>query len=284
MGSEFLGAFFLCLTISLNAMATQDSENGNPGAVWSIAACLMCMIFSVGDISGGLFNPALTAAFMIRWQGTGKGFNTKAEMDNPEIGVTKLCDPALKFSEGPKYLVAQCLGGAAGSGMTLLVWLASGSWPVAAVGPQGDFTLGQAFFAETFGTFLLCYGVLCMGSVTEPLKEYLAFAIGGCIIAAGYAFGPLSGGILNPAVTIANSVCYKISVLYTPAPLAYLLAQLLGGALAALIFKFVTHPHEYDSADGKELNEPLVGTGATETTETTEPAQVNAEAGGSGGV
>merc|ERR1712151_1347354 len=120
--SEFLGAFFLCLTISLNAMATQDSQNGNPGAVWSIAACLMCMIFSVGDISGGLFNPALTAAFMIRWQGTGKGFNTKAEMEDPKVGVTKLCDQSLKFSEGPKYLVAQCLGGAAGSGMSLLVW------------------------------------------------------------------------------------------------------------------------------------------------------------------
>lgn len=284
--SEFLGAFFLCFTISLNAMATQDSEHnggaGNPGAVWSIAACLMCCIFSMGDISGGLFNPSLTLAFLIRWYGTGKGFNKEEEI--VKDGYTKLCDPDKKMSEGPKYLIAQCLGGAAGSGMTLAVWLASGSWPGAAVQPQGNFTLGQAFFAETFGTFLLCYGVLCMGSVAEPVKEYLAFAIGGCIIAAGYAFGPLSGGILNPAVTIANSVCYKISVLYTPAPLAYLLAQLLGGALAALIFKFVTHPHEYDSADGKELNEPLVGTGATETTETTEPAQVNAEAGGSGGV
>merc|ERR1712203_526331 len=112
-------------------------------------------------------------------------------------------------------------------------------------------------FAETFGTFLLCYGVLCMGSVAEPVKEYLAFAIGGCIIAAGYAFGPLSGGILNPAVTIANSVCYKVSFLYTPAPLAYMLAQLLGGALAAVIFKFVSHPHEYESAEESELNEHL---------------------------
>merc|ERR1711879_525659 len=98
-----------------------------------------------------------------------------------------------------------------------------------------------------------------MASVTEPLKEYTAFAIGGCIIAAGYAFGPLSGGLLNPAVTIGNAVCYKLSFLYTLAPLTYLLAQMLGGALAAAIFKFVTHGHEY--AEPKAAEESLLDAG-----------------------
>lgn len=262
--SEFLGAFFLCLTISLNALATQDStdqhNSGNPGAVWSIAASLMCCIYALGDISGGLFNPALTLAFLGRWHGTGQGLNTPDEIDKREI--TKLCDPNLSFKEGPKYIIAQCLGGAAGSGMTLLIWVASGSWPAARVGPIGNATLGQAFFAETFGTFLLCYGVLCMASVAKPVTEYVAFAIGGCIIAAGYAFGPLSGGLLNPAVTIANSVYNKLSFVYTMPPLTYLLAQVAGGVLAAVIFRFLTHTHEYDAAEGAK--EPLMEQVTTE--------------------
>merc|ERR1711988_1452570 len=119
----------------------------------------------------------------------------------------------------------------------------------------GHFTLGQAFFAEVFGTFLLCYGILCMASIAEPVKEYTAFAIGGCIIAAGYAFGPLSGGVLNPAVTIANSVFFKLSVLYTMPPLTYLLGECLGGVLAAAVFRLVTHVHEYNKSEG--LEEPL---------------------------
>jgi len=241
--AEFLGTFFLCLSISLNGIASNKEGVDNAGGTWSVAATLMCLIYAMGDISGGLFNPALTLAFVGRWYKTGKGF-----------GKEKLCDPEASPKECLKYLACQGLGGAAGTGMTLLIHLGAsateGYMPVDEIGPKNQHTLGQAFFAELFGTFLLCYVVLCVASVQDTLKEYTGFCIGGVIVAAGYAFGPLSGGVLNPAVALANAIVNKVQLLWTAPPLAYLLAEFAGGAIAAVVFRFLTHPHEFDGQTG----------------------------------
>lgn len=49
--SEFLGTFFLVLTVGLNVIGK------SPAPVWSIAASLMCMIYALGNCSGAHFNP-----------------------------------------------------------------------------------------------------------------------------------------------------------------------------------------------------------------------------------
>merc|ERR1719316_656887 len=43
--SEFIGTFFLVLTVGLNVL------NNSPAGAWSIAASLMCMIFALGNCS-----------------------------------------------------------------------------------------------------------------------------------------------------------------------------------------------------------------------------------------
>merc|ERR1719181_2483391 len=48
--SEFLGTFMLVITVALN-LAT-----ASPATAWSAAAALMCMIYSLGNVSGGHFN------------------------------------------------------------------------------------------------------------------------------------------------------------------------------------------------------------------------------------
>jgi len=253
--AEFLGAMFLALSISLNAIANSydlsKGHTGNPGGPLSCGAALMCLIFAMGDISGGLFNPAVTVAYLGRFHGTGCG-----------VGKEKLQDFTTGPKEGFKYFLAQCLGAVAGTGLTILVWLASGQFPIAEVGPQltgtnssnpdQKHTEGQAFFAETFGTFLYCFVVLCVATTFTPLKEYKAFAIGSTFIAGGYAFGPLSGGILNPAVTIADCIV-RAEILTAPiSTILYVSGQLLGGVLAAVVFRFLTHKHEMEAtaADG----------------------------------
>lgn len=265
--AEFIGALFLALGISLNALALrydldQNGQNGtgNPGGMLSVGAALMCMVFALGDVSGGLFNPAVTIAYLGRFHNTGCG-----------VGVEKLQDFSTSPKEGFKYFIAQSLGAVAGTGLTILIWLPTG-YLIAPVGPmptgeinatatQGDqqitYTLGQAFFAETFGTFLYCYVVLCVATTYNPLKEFKAFAIGCTFIAGGYAFGPLSGGLLNPAVTVADCVV-RLQVLTAPINTAmYISAELFGGALAAVVFRYVTHKHEMD----KMLEVPVTGPG-----------------------
>ena len=56
--SDFLGALMLVLTVPLN-----DSI-GSTSGVCSIAASLMCVIFSLGIVSGAHFNLAVTVAIM----------------------------------------------------------------------------------------------------------------------------------------------------------------------------------------------------------------------------
>jgi len=263
--AEFLGTFFIGLTFSLNSIADSSAGKANPAVGWSVAACYICLIFSLADVSGAVFNPALTLAFCGRWYGTGLGFGKKDDKK-----VDKLCDPQNSPKELIKYMLAQLVGGAAGTGVTILVYIGlfdQGQWPAPHVGPRSYTSLNgehhtyleeQAFFAEAFGTFLLCFVVLSVVSVEKPLQEYTAFCIGGCLVAAGYSFGPISGGLLNPAVTLAASIGDKFSTITSPSALLYLLAQFTGGALAAATFRFVSHPHEYKEAS--ELTESMVTT------------------------
>merc|ERR1719387_1337229 len=56
--SEFLGTYFLVLTVGLNVLGK------SAGPVWSIAAALMSMIYALGNCSGAHFNPAVTLALL----------------------------------------------------------------------------------------------------------------------------------------------------------------------------------------------------------------------------
>ena len=57
--TEFIGTFFLVLTIGLTV-------NAVPVAPLAIGAALMVMIYAGGHISGGHYNPAVTLAVLIR--------------------------------------------------------------------------------------------------------------------------------------------------------------------------------------------------------------------------
>jgi len=257
--TEFLGCLFYSLSISLNGLG------GNAGSVFSNTASFMCLYMALGDISGGVFNPAITVACLGRWAGTGRGF-----------GKDKLTDPKASPKEGPKYMLAQLVGAAVGAALTMVIYLFNGQLGVEEIGCvpiieckggacnkigcKKGFVI-QAFFAELFGTFFLAYVFLGIATTKQPLKEYGAFAIGGVILAGGYAFGPLSGGVLNPAVTAANSAFYKLELFYSSAPICYFLGQCLGGVLAAALFRFLTHPHEYDDEGSMQAckEAPLLG-------------------------
>merc|ERR550514_2168052 len=67
--SEFIGTFYLVLTVGLNVLGK------SPAPVWSIAASLMCMIYALGNCSGAHFNPAVTLAILA----SGRNLITAAE-------------------------------------------------------------------------------------------------------------------------------------------------------------------------------------------------------------
>ena len=58
--TEFIGTFFLVLTIGLTVM------QGSQFAPLAIGASLMVMVYAGGHISGGHYNPAVSLAAMMR--------------------------------------------------------------------------------------------------------------------------------------------------------------------------------------------------------------------------
>jgi aquaporin Z len=213
LASEFIGTFMLVLTVGLNVLGA------SPAGAFSIAASLMCMIYALGDVSGAHFNPAVTCALL----GAGK----------------------VKAGEAVLYIVAQIIGGIAAA-MTYVLIYVGRSFPLA-----GDSTLNmgrgwQIAMAELVFTFTLCTVVLCVAaSDVNTVKQFFGLAIGSCVTVGGLAIGGISGGSLNPAVSIAIASGASVSGKYTVLSqlfraMLYSLIEILAGFMAAAVYK-MTH-------------------------------------------
>eukprot|EP00930_Biecheleria_cincta_P060582 TRINITY_DN46222_c0_g1_i1.p1 TRINITY_DN46222_c0_g1~~TRINITY_DN46222_c0_g1_i1.p1 ORF type:complete len:484 (+),score=81.60 TRINITY_DN46222_c0_g1_i1:200-1453(+) len=206
--SEFLGTFMLVLTVGLNVLGKSHA-----GAL-SIAAALMSMIYAVGDISGAHFNPAVTLAIFVSGR--------VPELTQRQAGLYMITQVAASFAAGLTYLTIHV-------GKTF------------PLGPVGASTWVQVTIAEFIFTFLLCYVVLSVAVSTRTRTTHMfGLAIGACVIAGGFAIGSISGGSLNPAVSLgvagadmANGGLFYNGLLYSAIELA-------AGAAAAWVFS-VTH-------------------------------------------
>jgi len=205
--SEFLGTFMLVLTVGLNVLGH------SPAGAFSIAASLMCMIYALGDVSGAHFNPAVTLAIL----------------------VSKMTD--LNPKKAGLYMLAQIAGGIIAAFMYALIYRGK-TFPL---GPQPGYKWGQVAIAEIIFTFVLCYVVLCV-AVSSKTKStsMFGFAIGSCVTVGGFAIGGISGGSLNPAVSmgIASSQILNGGMFYKA--LIYSVFEFIGAAAAAGVAS-VTH-------------------------------------------
>lgn len=92
--------------------------------------------------------------------------------------------------------------------------------------------------AEALGTFLLVFGAigtaLVAGEVVGVLGISLAFGL--TILAGIYAWGPISGGHFNPAVTVGLAAAGRFA--WKDAP-GYIIAQIIGGALGTTLIVLI---------------------------------------------
>jgi aquaporin Z len=168
LGVEFIGTFFLVLTVGM-AVATAGTL-----APVAIGAVLMVMVFAGGHVSGGHYNPAVSTAVLLR----GK----------------------MKPNEYVPYLVAQVLAAVAAAGVVSVL----GYTPKTAATVAGD---GKILLAEFLFTFALAYVVLNVATAKDTEgNSFYGLAIGFTVAAGALAVGHVSGGAFNPAVAIGATV------------------------------------------------------------------------------
>ncbi|MFN0052492.1 MAG: MIP/aquaporin family protein [Planctomycetales bacterium] len=204
--TEFLGTFFLVLTIGLSVLTGPSS--GLSMAPLAIGCSLMIMVYMGGHISGAHYNPAVSLAVLLR----GK----------------------LSSADLVPYLIAQVAGATAAATLVNVIL-----GKTAAIAPGEGVSTLSALLVEVLYTFALALVVLNVA--TSPKTEgnsYYGLAIGFTVVVAAFSAGSISGGAFNPAVGIGLTVAHALfgggswSHLWL-----YLVGPLAGGALAAVVYK-----------------------------------------------
>jgi len=224
---EFIGTYLLVFTVGLNVLG------GSPAAALSIAAVYICMIFAVGDVSGGHFNPAVTVAISIA--GRGKGAKE------------------LVF-----YSTVQVVAGMLGAVTYTLVHKGD-TFPL---GPGVGHDWTAVGVAEVVFTFVLTFVVLAIDKVMatggrEGVRvgsEFGGLIVGAAVIAGGFAVGAVSGACLNPAVSLGVASAHMYNGGFFLKALGYCAFQFVGASLAAVTFRVLfSEDGENDKREEEEL-------------------------------
>ena len=171
--TEFIGTFFLVLTIGLTVL------EGTPLA---IGASLMIMVYMGGHVSGGHYNPAVTLAIWLRGR--------------------------LPARELLPYWVAQLLGAIAAA---LAVYLVMGK--TFAPAPGSGVGALRPLVVEFLYTFALALVVLQSATATKTQgNSFYGLAIGFTVMTGAFAVGGVSGGAFNPAVAVGVGVLGLVSM------------------------------------------------------------------------
>lgn len=227
--AEFLGTFYLVLTIAFVCMAGTPPVLGCVG----IACALMVMIYSLGAVSGANFNPAVSLGLLI-------------------VGE-------LPAKECVIYIFSQFLGAVVAMAVAWSIELDTKRIALIDEGPNGV-AKGKTWAivgGEFFYTFLLVFVVLNV-AVADAKNQYYGLAIGFVIVAGAVAEGGISGGCFNPAVAFGLDVSAlwmggeTIKFGYS---FLYMVVQFAAAALAAGLWKLVRQTERAETYDDVSLSE-----------------------------
>jgi aquaporin Z len=184
---------------------------------------MMIMAYAIGSISGAHINPAVTMGFLVSRR--------------------------MSVVDALGYWVAQIIGGVVGAWLLYLIFASIAGYSTATVGLGTDgygaqsminLGAGGAFLAETVLTFSFVLVVLTV-TTKAAATSVSGLAIGLALATVHLAGIPLTGTSVNPARSIGPA-------LFVGGPAMdqlwlFIVAPLLGGALAALVAMYL-YPRE----------------------------------------
>jgi aquaporin Z len=210
LAAELLGTFALVFA-GTGAVVVNDVSGGSithVGVSLTFGLAVLTMIYAVGDVSGAHLNPAVTLGF---W--AGRRFSGRFVVP---------------------YVACQVTGALLASAALRLMFPAHPS--LGATLPAGSAV--QSFAMEVVLTFLLMFVILSVSTGSKEKGVLAGVAVGSVIGLEAMVGGPVSGGSMNPARSLAPAlVAGQMSALWV-----YLTAPVLGAAVGVMACRCVQEP------------------------------------------
>jgi MIP family channel proteins len=216
LAAEFIGTMVFVFVGAGAATLAAANGAGTVGIAVATGLVLAIMISTLGHISGGHFNPAVTMGAWV----TGKIDSVRA----------------------PLYVVAQLAGAAAGAGLLRLA-LSEKIWKPTSLGAtlinpaakQVGFTTPKALLLEAIMTFVLV--LVVFGTAIDPrgvFKSIAGFGIGLVVTADILVGGILTGASMNPARSFGPALLTWTWTDFW----VYILGPVAGAVIAAEVYWF----------------------------------------------
>jgi aquaporin NIP len=208
--AELIGTFALVALGPGAVMVSVSTQAfGHAGIALAFGLVVTVVVASTGHLGGAHINPAVTIGF---WS-SGR----------------------FPVRDVPFYIVAQCLGAAAASALSL--WLLG---PVADLGATiPTVSIGRAFVIELFFTAFLGFVIMAVATDERSPVAVAPFAIGATVFLGALVTGPFTGGSFNPARSLGPAIIggnWTAHWIYWIAPIA----GMTGGMRAYEILKGAT--------------------------------------------
>jgi aquaporin Z len=205
--AEALGTFAILFFGTGSFIVDQMTGGGisHVGISVTFGFTVMAMIYALGNISGAHFNPAVTIAFYFSGRFSGK--------------------------EVLPYVLAQCIGALAGSGLLFLLF------PEAT--HRGETvpsnTVMQAFVLEMVLTFFLMLTIIHVAHGSKEQGMFAGLAIGSVVLMASLFAGPVCGASMNPARSLAPAIMSG----HFQSLWLYVVAPVLGAVSSVFVWKYL---------------------------------------------
>jgi aquaporin Z len=184
LAAELIGTFMLMSSVlgaAFYSFGAPSGAAGILGVALSIGVTVMALAFSIGHISGGHFNPAVT------------------------LGL--VAGGRMNSSNAVGYIVAQCLGALAAS---LVFYIIGNTPPTFAANGYGSLSmmhsgLFSVFLIETVLTAFFLIVIMGATSKRAPVG-FAPIAIGLALTAIHLMAIPISNASVNPARSLGSAV------------------------------------------------------------------------------
>lgn len=219
---EFVGTAVLVL-FGCGSAAIAGGVLGTLGIALAFGLSVVAMSYVIGNISGCHVNPAVSLAMLINKKMDAKDF---------------IC-----------YVIAQILGAIAGIAILYTIMINSGlEIDVQGLGANGFDTASSvnlsmigAIITEVVLTFVFIFTVL--GVTSDEKKSSVTGIVIGLALALVHIVGiPLTGTSVNPARSLAPALFLGGEALEQV--WVFIVAPLVGAALAAVVYKFLEKKEE----------------------------------------